>query len=146
MQVEVILKRKGRTVHVVPPIVTLLDALSRMTQARVSALVVSEDDRHVAGILSDRDVIRQLGHVGPDALGRSVAETMTADVITCRPTDRILHVMNIMTQERIRHVPVVDGEDDHLVGLVSIGDMVKNRLDEIEMEAESLRDYITRTH
>lgn len=145
MHVDVILHRKGRQVHTVPASISLLDALKTMTESQVSAVVISGDTRHVEGILSDRDVVRQLGTMGPDALGHPVAEVMTRDVITCRPQDRITTVMNIMTQERIRHVPVVDGEDRHLVGLVSIGDMVKNRLDEIEMEAEALKDYITRT-
>lgn len=145
MHVDVILGRKGRQVHIIPAAAPVREAVDLMASRGVSALVVSEDGAHVDGIVSDRDVVRAVGREGGDALGRPVEEIMTRDVITCRGDDPIVSLMTVMTLNRIRHLPVVDGEDRRLVGLVSIGDVVKHRLDEIEMEAESLRDYITRT-
>lgn len=141
MDVERILAQKGRQVHVVPPGVTLGDAVNTMHQTKVSALVVSEDGKHIVGIVSDRDVMRLLGERGITALDTLLSEVMTRNVVTCSPGDRVDAIMSTMTERRFRHVPVVNA-DGLLCGLISIGDVVKHRLDEMHYEAEHMRDYI----
>lgn len=140
MIVETILAQKGRQVHTILPDVTIADVIRQLSAKKVSALVVSVDGARPAGILSDRDVIRLLAERGGDALGERVGEVMTTRLITCRPGDQVSGLMHVMTEQRIRHIPVVDG--DVLCGLVSIGDVVKHRVDEIQMEAAAMRDYI----
>ena len=142
MNVEHILARKGREVSTIAPDASLGDALQRLRAERIGALVVSADGARIAGILSDRDILDAIADHGTDVLGESVGGAMTAKVFTCSREDRVSGIMALMTDRRIRHVPVVD-EDGRLCGMVSIGDVVKQRLDEIEGEAAALREYVT---
>ncbi len=112
-----------------------------MKDKRIGALVVSADDTKVLGIISERDIVIGLADHGAGFLEMRVDELMTRDVITCAPTDRTGQLMAKMTDRRIRHLPVIDS--GALCGIVSIGDVVKVRLDEIESEANALRDYVS---
>jgi CBS domain-containing protein len=146
MQVRDILAAKGRRVITIRPDATVATAVHRLALERVGALVVSEDDATIAGILSERDVVRALAEEGPDIMGtgRRVAELMTRHVTTCAPEDKVKAVMAEMTRRRFRHVPVV--ENGRLAGLVSIGDVVKSRLEEMELETLVLRDAYIAAH
>jgi CBS domain-containing protein len=142
MNVETILKSKGRAVHTVAPTAAIAEAVRRLAELRIGALVVSGDSRTILGIISERDIVRGLAQHGAALMSRSVAELMTRSVVTCRPNDLDETVLSMMTEHRMRHVPVVaDGE---LYGLVSIGDVVKSRLDDVVNEAEAMREYIAR--
>lgn len=145
MDIRHILARKGNTVQTIGPRVTVAEAVERMVEAGISALVVSEDGATISGIISDRGIIRAIASAGMDVMKDRVASVMTADVITCKPADTIETVMQTMTGKRIRHVPVVD-DAGLLIGLVSIGDAVKNRLDELGEETNAMREYITGAH
>ena len=116
--------------------------LRRLRAERIGALVVSENGTDLLGILSDRDILDAIADHGTDMLGGSVRSVMTAKVFTCSREDRVSRIMALMTDRRIRHVPVVEG-DGRLCGMISIGDVVKQRLDEIEGEAAALREYVT---
>ena len=142
MNVEHILARKGREVRTIEPGASLGDALQRLRAERIGALVVSGTGTDLLGILSDRDILDAIADRGTDVLGASVGSAMTAKVFTCSRDDRVSAIMALMTDRRIRHVPVVDG-DGRLCGMISIGDVVKQRLDEIEGEAAALREYVT---
>ena len=142
MNVEYILARKGREVKTVRPDISLGDALQRLRAERIGALVVSENGADLVGILSDRDILDAIADHGTDVLGESVGSVMTAKVSTCSREDRVSAIMALMTDRRIRHVPVVE-EDGRLCGMVSIGDVVKQRLDDIQGEADALREYVT---
>ena len=140
MNVETILRDKGDWVATIRPDATIAAAIDMLNRERVGALVVSEDGGEVAGVLSERDIVRALGRHGEDLLSRAVEDIMTRDVITCEPGDTVGELMSEMTNRRIRHLPVVI--EGRLRGIVSIGDVVKNRLDEVEFEASSLRSFI----
>jgi CBS domain-containing protein len=140
MNVETILRDKGDWVATIRPDATIAAAIDMLNGERVGALVVSEDGEEVAGVLSERDIVRALGRHGEDLLSRAVEDIMTRDVITCEPGDTVGELMSEMTNRRIRHLPVV--VEGRLRGIVSIGDVVKNRLDEVEFEASSLRSFI----
>jgi CBS domain-containing protein len=127
-------------VATIRPDATIAAAIDMLNRERVGALVVSEDGGEVAGVLSERDIVRALGRHGEDLLSRAVEDIMTRDVITCEPGDTVGELMSEMTNRRIRHLPVV--VEGRLRGIVSIGDVVKNRLDEVEFEASSLRSFI----
>jgi CBS domain-containing protein len=142
MNVEHILARKGREVRTIEPDASLGDALRRLRAERIGALVVSEDGTHLLGILSDRDILDAIADRGTDVLGGSVGGAMTAKVFTCSREDRVSAIMALMTKRRIRHVPVVE-QDGRLCGMISIGDVVKQRLEEIQSEADALREYVT---
>jgi CBS domain-containing protein len=142
VNVEYILARKGREVRTIAPGASLGDALQRLRAERIGALVVSADGARIAGILSDRDILDAIADHGTDVLGESVGSAMTARVFTCSREDRVSGIMALMTDRRVRHVPVVEG-DGRLCGMISIGDVVKQRLDEIEGEAAALREYVT---
>ena len=141
MNVEAILRTKGRSVVTVAPDATIAAAIELLRRQGIGALVVSGDGSTVAGILSERDVVHALAERGASLLALPVAALMTRHVFTCTPTDSIAELMAEMTGRRIRHLPVV--ENGRLAGIVSIGDVVKNRLDEVESEANSLRAFIT---
>ena len=141
MNVQTILKTKGTRVVTVKPETTVTDALRVLKQERIGAVVISPDGKAVAGILSERDVVRTLADRGADTLARPVSEVMTKAVVTCGVKDTIVELMDRMTQGHFRHMPVVDG--DELSGMISIGDVVKARLGQVESEAEALRSYIT---
>ena len=142
MNVEYILARKGREVRTITPDASVEDALHRLRAERIGALVVSTDGARIAGILSDRDILYAIADHGTDALGESVGSVMTEKVFTCSRDDRVSAIMALMTDRHIRHVPVVEG-NGRLCGMISIGDVVKQRLDEIEGEAAALREYVT---
>lgn len=141
MNVDAILRDKGNAVETARPNWSVADICTRMHELGVGALVVSVDGSRVDGIVSERDVIRQIAQGGASTLERPVAEIMIRSVVTCQRSDNIAHLMETMTERRIRHLPVV--EDDDLVGIVSIGDVVKHRIRETELEAHALREYIS---
>ena len=131
MNIEHILARKGREVRTIEPGASLEDALQRLRKERIGALVVSENGINLLGILSDRDILYAIADHGTDVLGESVGGAMTAKVFTCSREDRVSAIMALMTDRRIRHIPVVE-KDGRLCGMVSIGDVVKQRLDDIQ--------------
>jgi CBS domain-containing protein len=144
MDVDQILRSKGATVVTIRPDATVADLVLGLRDAKIGAMVVSDDGWHVDGIVSERDVVRGLADHGPEVLHLPVSDVMTRDVATCSPHDSVKAVMAEMTLRRVRHLPVV--LDGTLRGIVSIGDVVKNRLDEMETETGVLRDaYISRT-
>ena len=144
MNVEHILARKGREVKTIRPDVSVAEALRRLRAEGIGSLVVSENGTNLAGILSDRDILDAIADHGIDVLGESVRSVMTEKVFTCSRDDRVSALMALMTNRRIRHIPVVE-KDGRLCGMVSIGDVVKQRLDDIQGEADALREYVTST-
>ena len=143
MKVENILQSKGSAVETIAPGATMAHALHRLTTAGIGALVVSDDDESVLGIISERDIVWALSRRGAEILELHVADCMTKGGPVCTPDDTIQQTMVEMTRRRQRHLPVM--RDGKLCGLISLGDVVKNRLDELELETNVLRDaYITR--
>ena len=140
MNVNDILKAKGCEVAIVAPDTTVTEAVRLLHRRGIGALVISADGNRLDGILSERDIVHALAAHGAAVLDRRVAELMTRRVVTCTPNDTIAELMGEMTRRRIRHLPVVDR--GRLAGLVSIGDVVKNRLEEMESETTSLRQFI----
>ncbi|HEY0485450.1 MAG TPA: CBS domain-containing protein [Mycobacteriales bacterium] len=140
MRISDILRRKGDEVATVRPDASVSELLSRLATHNVGALVVSEDGETVAGIVSERDVVRRLHVEGAGLLQHRVRDIMTAEVSTCEPSQAVDDLMRVMTERRIRHVPVL--VDGRLAGLVSIGDIVKNRIGELEDETHQLESYI----
>lgn len=140
MKVREILDAKGPGVVTVRPEASVSTLVHRLVLERIGALVVSEDGRHIAGVVTESDIVRALAADGAAAVasGRCVAELMTRNVATCAPEDTVKRVMAEMTRRRVRHLPVVEGGG--LAGIVSIGDVVKSRLGEAEEEAATLRD------
>jgi CBS domain-containing protein len=139
MNIGQILKAKGRAVATARPDTSLLEIAKKLSQKKIGAIVVVGDNGGVVGIVSERDLIRKLGERGPDVLSEPVSDTMTANVISCQETSTLDELMEVMTQGRFRHVPVI--EDGALVGIVSIGDIVKNHIAEVEMEVTAMRGY-----
>jgi len=140
MNVEHILSEKGREVFTIAPDLTLAEAARTLSQRRIGALVVSDSGTPVLGILSERDIVRALAAKGPSALEEPVSGYMTGQVVTCTSHTAINDLMETMTRGKFRHVPIV--ENGRLIGLVSIGDIVKFRVAEIESESRALREYI----
>lgn len=141
MNVATILRNKGSNVVTTRPETPVADIVRLLSEARIGAVVISSDRVRVDGILSERDIVRAIAQRGEAALSMKAADLMTRDVTTCGPDDTVAHLMSVMTSGRFRHVPVV--EEGGLVGLVSIGDVVRLRVEEIEREAEALRSYVT---
>ena len=139
MTIATILGSRDGGVITLPVDARLRDAVALLDQHRIGALPVM-DGGAVAGVFSERDVIRLLQLDGASALDRGVAEVMTTPAVTVGPGDSVLGALTLMTRRRIRHLPVVDG--GRLVGFVSIGDLVKHRIDRIEADAAAMRDYI----
>ncbi len=144
MHVTDILKAKGTKVATVRPDLSVEHLAQRLRMERVGALVVSETGTDVDGIVSERDVAHGLAEHGAAILSRTAADLMTKAVVTCSPDDMIAQVAKIMTHRRIRHLPVTEGK--RLVGIISIGDVVRHRLDELELETNVLRDYAVARH
>jgi CBS domain-containing protein len=143
MKVADVLKGKGADVVTVPPDTGIDRAVRKLKEQHIGALVVSDDGERVRGILSERDIVRGLTEHGPQLLQMKVRDVMSPSVVTCAPDESVKSVMTQMTNHRSRHIPVV--ADGRLCGIISIGDVVKNRLDELEMETNVLRDaYIAR--
>lgn len=140
MIVKDILTAKGREVATISPTATLADAAKTLAERRIGALVVIGAGKRVIGIVSERDIVRILAARGKTALGLSLTEVMTRKVVSCVETDTVSAIMEHMTSGKFRHVPVLDGE--RLAGIISIGDVVKLRLHEMETEQSALRDYI----
>ena len=141
MNVRSILERKGADVATIDIDASLADAAARLRDHRVGALVVSPDHTAIVRIVSERDVVRAVASHGASALGRTVESVMSFDVTTCTPADGVPRLMELMTDHRIRHLPVVD-DVGRLCGIVSIGDVVKARLEELEGENRALADYL----
>ncbi len=139
MLVAEILKTKGDAVFTIGPDETVAAAAAQLVARQVGALIVCENDR-VAGVLSERDVVRALARDGADALKRPVRDHMTSEVIFAEPAEGVDALMGRMTDRRIRHLPVM--KDERLCGVVSIGDVVKCQIDDATREAESLKSYI----
>jgi CBS domain-containing protein len=139
MTVRAILNAKGHNVLSVQPDAKLSAAVKILSERRIGAVLVMSGTR-VDGILSERDIVRVLGERGAGVLDEPVSAVMTRKVINCRPSDTVAGLMEVMTSGKFRHLPVM--ENDRLVGLVSIGDVVKLRVQEYETEQEALRDYI----
>jgi CBS domain-containing protein len=143
MDVERILDTKGRKVVTTRPDTSVAEAVSRLRAEGIGAMVVLAGSGRLDGIISERDVVRGLARHGRTVLDLKVADLMTRAVTTCSPKDTVKAVMAVMTERRVRHLPVVKA--GRLLGIVSIGDVVKNRLDEMELEVNVLRDaYLTR--
>ena len=143
MKVENILQAKGWTVETISPVATMGQAIHRLTSAGIGALVVSDDGESVLGVISERDIVWALSRRGAEILDLPVEDCMTRGGPVCTPGDMIQDTMGEMTRRRQRHLPVL--RDGKLCGLISLGDVVKNRLDELELETNVLRDaYITR--
>lgn len=140
MLADQILQRKGRDVTTVGPDTTVREAAQALAVANVGALVVSPDGAMLLGILSERDIVRRLAAEGPALLDQPVSALMETEIHTCTGSDHVDQLMHLMTEHRIRHLPVVD--DGALVGIISIGDVVKTRVDELETEKSQLVDYI----
>jgi CBS domain-containing protein len=141
MNVAAILRQKGRAVTTASPNATLIEVAHKLAAKRIGAIVVVGAHGEVAGIVSERDIIRALGMHGADCMAGPVAQVMTKQVVTCQETDTLDELMSMMTTRRFRHLPVVT--DGALVGIVSIGDVVKHHVAEVEMEATAMREYIT---
>ncbi|MEU8799878.1 CBS domain-containing protein [Spirillospora sp. NPDC048819] len=142
MRIRDILRRKGDTVATVRPDATVRQLLAVLAEHNIGAVVVSPDGTSIAGIASERDVVRSLHERGAALLDRPVSDIMTAEVRSCGPADMVEDLRRAMTEHRFRHVPVT--EDGRLVGIVSIGDVVKSAIDELESEREHLVGYIQR--
>ncbi len=141
MNVASLLSVKGRDIATISQERTVADAVALLKERGVGALVVTSLEEPLAGILSERDVVRALAERGGAVLDESVADLMTRDVTTCEETTSVTDLMGLMTARRIRHIPVVT--DGHVVGVVSIGDVVKARFDELEGEKRDLLDYVS---
>ncbi len=141
MQVKDILLKKGREVTTISDVALVADGVRRLRDRGVGALVVTDQSGALAGIISERDVVRVLGERGAGALEMSIAEVMSTAVTTCVEATTIDSLMSLMTERRIRHVPVMDGAT--LVGMISIGDVVKWRVDELENDKRDLIEYVT---
>jgi CBS domain-containing protein len=141
MNVQSIIGAKGDSVATIAQTASLHDAVRQLGERRVGALVVSGDGQRIEGIISERDIVRAIANGGA-ALDRSVGSVMSTDVITCSAGDGVDRLMSLMTERRIRHLPVVDGSG-LLAGIVSIGDVVKTRLTELEHENQALAEYIS---
>ena len=139
MRISDLLRDKGSAVATVSATTTISDLLGVLSKYNIGASVVTEAD-NVVGIVSERDIVRRLHETGAQLLGAAVGEIMTRSVVTCSPGDSVDSLAATMTERRIRHMPVVDG--GQLVGIVSIGDVVKSRISQLESDREQLESYI----
>lgn len=140
MTVREVLKEKSGKVVTIEPESTVNDALKLLEQNRIGALVVSKGGETAEGILSERDIVRNLARLGPEILDQPVSNIMTREVYFGTPSHNMVELMAIMTSRRIRHFPIM--EDGKMVGIISIGDVVKRRLHDLEFEADNLKRYI----
>jgi CBS domain-containing protein len=142
MRIHEILHSKGFDVITIPPEAIVADMLRLLKDNNLGAVVVSDDGHRIRGIVTERDVVRKLVD-GADFLDSPVSSIMSSDVLTCKPDDSVQSLMTTMTNRRIRHLPVVD-EDGELAGIVSIGDVVKSHITQIEFERDQLEGYVRR--
>jgi len=140
MTVAALLRDKGRSVITTSATASIAGAVDTLVKHKIGALVVIDENDRIAGIMSERDIVRAIAGRGADVLNASIADAMTRAVVTCTESDTVDEVMARMTRGRFRHLPVVD--DGNLVGIVSIGDVVKARIEQVEREAEDMRAYI----
>ena len=140
MTIKAILSHKGSDVFSIEPTATLETAVKTLAKHRIGALLVLGPDRRLIGVVSERDIVRALAEQGAAVLTQPLSQVMTRKVVTCSQTETVGGIMERMTTGRFRHVPVV--EQDQVVGIISIGDVVKYRLHEMERESAALRDYI----
>lgn len=141
MKIEDVIRSKGDTnVVTIAPTATVSELVQTLTGKRIGALVVSADGEHIDGIVSERDIVRGLADLGRNVMDATVADLMTADVYTAEPTGTVEDAAHSMTEHRIRHMPVL--VDGHMVGLVSIGDVVKHRIDQLTDERDHLIGYL----
>jgi len=141
MTVARIINQKGADIVTVRSNTTVAESVQLLTKHNIGTVVVSDDGVSVAGILSERDIIHGLSESGPALLKQPISKIMTREVETCSPQDTTVSLLARMTKQRTRHIPVV--EDGQLTGIVSIGDVVKLRLDDLATDNEAMRDYIT---
>ena len=142
MNIASILASKGSEVRTIKPDTRIADAMRQMREQRISSLVISEDGARMAGIISDRGILQAITDRGVGVLEEPISSIMATEVVTCSREDAVSSIMALMTRRRIRHIPVVEA-DGRMCGLVSIGDVVKHHVDEIQREAEALREYIS---
>jgi len=142
LKLDFILDAKGREVATIHPEVTVGELVGRLAELRIGALVVSVDGSSIDGMVSERDVVRELAARGPGVLSEQVQQIMTEVVQCAPPSAEAADVAALMTHRRVRHIPVIDDEAK-MIGLVSIGDVVKSRLDELQGERDALIDYVT---
>jgi CBS domain-containing protein len=140
MRIADVLRNKGAAVVTINPDATVAELLAGLVEHNIGAMVVAEPSG-VAGIVSERDVVRALHKHGPSVLARPISKIMTAVVSTCTRADTVYDISVLMTENRVRHVPVI--ENEKLIGIVSIGDVVKSRIEELEAEHQQLQSYIT---
>ena len=140
MTVKAILSRKGGDVVTIAPTAQLAEAVKLLAARRIGAIVITGPGERVAGILSERDIVRVLAERGTAVLDEQVSAVMTRNVVTCTGAETVTAIMERMTAHRFRHLPVV--EQNKLIGIISIGDVVKRRVEEIEGESNALREYI----
>jgi len=140
MNVDQILSLKGRNVVSIEADRSLGEAARLLSERRIGALVVVDGRRPVSGILSERDIVRAVAAQGARALDEPVSRFMTGEVVTCTGGSSVNELMELMTQQKFRHVPVVEG--GQLVGIISIGDVVKQRVEEVEAESQAIKEYI----
>jgi CBS domain-containing protein len=140
MRIADVLRNKGAAVATINPDATVTDLLAGLAEHNIGAMIVTDADG-LAGIVSERDVVRRLNEHGAGLLGLAVSDIMTTVVVTCSPADAVDDLAALMTENRVRHVPVID--QGRLIGIVSIGDVVKRRMEELKSEQEQLHTYIT---
>ncbi len=138
MNVEAILRTKGGNVFTIRPEHSVAEMATLVSNKRIGAVVVCDDKGRILGMVSERDIVRAIAVYGKGALEMPIRNIMTSPVVTCSPTETVKKILEVMTERRIRHLPVV--EKDHLVGIVSIGDAVSHRLEERQAELDVLRD------
>ncbi len=141
MKISDVLHRKGTAVATATGSMTVEQALDELAERDIGALVVTDPDGSIVGIVSERDIVRRMQERGAAVLGAAVKDIMTTEVSNCSSHTDVVDAMRVMTDKHIRHLPVVD--DEHLVGIVSIGDVVKNRIDELQSTTEQLSSYIS---
>lgn len=140
MKLAEVLRGKDQDIFKIKASDCIADAAIALTEKKIGALLVEDDGGGIVGILSERDIVGGMGQHGADLKDVAVSELMTRDIIRCSPADTINEAMAMMTNRRIRHLPVFDG--DQLIGFISIGDLVKFRITEVQAEAEAMRAYI----
>ena len=140
MQAEHILRRKGRRTITIGPDATLKEASNMLSKHDIGALVVTDETDRIVGVLSERDIVRQISERGPVALRLTVENAIEDEPATCTPDDSVKDLMEFVTRERVRHLPVLN--DGKLDGVISVGDLLKSRMEEMETEKQVLRDRL----
>ena len=140
MKLSEVLSTKGNKVYRLKTDNSIAEAATKLTEKKIGALLVEDNDGKIVGILSERDIVGGMGPHGADLHDVPISELMTTNLIKCTSQDTVLQAMAMMTDRRVRHLPVFDGDD--LIGVISLGDLVKCRISEVQSEADALRQYI----